>query len=167
MTLTTQEFDSQNLNDEIIREYLQDHFDTQLYLQDNKITDLSWVREFNQLYTLKKLHVYRNRIDSFSWDDIPPLTEECVLWGNNLVSLPCIGNCNGKFATHFLVTGKLFKKYVFCVDGTLPKQSIIHLHFQASVTLLIWPGKNWPGAKGGNPSIQRKFGICPWHVFKN
>ena len=97
MTLTTQEFDSQNLNDEIIREYLQDHLDThvgELYLQDNKITDLSWVREFNQLYTLKKLHVYGNRIDSFSWDDIPPLTEESVLWGNNLVSLPCIGKHN-------------------------------------------------------------------------
>ena len=35
-----------------------------------------------------------NRIESFSWDDIPPLTEEIYLSENNLVSLPHIGKHN-------------------------------------------------------------------------
>ena len=35
-----------------------------------------------------------NRIESFSWDNIPPLTEEIDLWGNNLVNLPRLGKHN-------------------------------------------------------------------------
>ena len=94
---TTQEFIWKNLNDENIRVYLQNHLDTHvgtLRLQWNKLTDLSWVSEFSQLDTLKELDVSGNRIESFSWDDIPPLTEKIVLWGNNRVSLPHIGKHN-------------------------------------------------------------------------
>ena len=93
----TYEFDSQYLNDENIRVYLQDHLDTHvgtLSLQYNQLTDLSWISEFSQLDTLKVLDVSSNRIESFSWDDIPPLTEKIYLWRNNLVSLPHIGKHN-------------------------------------------------------------------------
>ena len=94
---TTQEFDSQNLNDENIRVYLQNHLDTHVgtfSLWGNQLTDLLWVSEFSELDTLKVLDVSSNRIESFSWDDIPPLTEEIGLWENNLVSLPHIGKHN-------------------------------------------------------------------------
>ena len=94
---TTQGFDSQNLNDENIRQYLQNHLDTHvgtLRLRYNQLTDLSWISDFSQLDTLKELDVRGNRIKSFSWDDIPPLTEKIVLWENNLVSLPHIGKHN-------------------------------------------------------------------------
>ena len=94
---TTQEFDRQNLNDENIRQYLPHHLDTHvgtLSLRYNQLTDLSWISEFSQLDTLKVLNVWSNRIVSFSWDDIPPLTEVIGLWANNLVSLPHIGKHN-------------------------------------------------------------------------
>ena len=97
VTTTTQEFDRQNLNDENIIEYLQNHLDThvgELSLQVNQLKDLSWISEFSQLDTLKVLHMSSNRIESFSWDNIPPLTEVIDLWGNNLVSLPHIGKHN-------------------------------------------------------------------------
>ena len=97
VTTTTQHFDSQNLNDENIREYLQDHLDPhvgELNVQSNRLTDLSWVREFTELYTLKWLDVEGNKIDSFSWDDIPPVTEVIDLYGNNLVNLPPISKDN-------------------------------------------------------------------------
>ena len=97
VTTRTQKFDWKNLNDENITEYLQEHLHTHvgtLSVQDNQLTDLSWLSEFPQLDTLKELDVEGNRIKSFSWDDIPPLTEEIVLWCNNLVSLPHIGKHN-------------------------------------------------------------------------
>ena len=97
VTMTMQWFHRQNLNDENITEYLQVHLDTHvggLSLQYNQLTVLSWVSEFPQLDTLKGLNVGGNRIESFSWDDIPPLTEEIYLWRNNLVSLPHIGKHN-------------------------------------------------------------------------
>ena len=97
VTTTTQRFDWHYLNNENITEYLQNHLDTHvgtLSLRCNQLTDLSWVSEFSQLDTLKVLHVGGNRIESFSWDDIPPLTEEIDLWENNLVSLPHIGKHN-------------------------------------------------------------------------
>ena len=94
---TTQSFYSQNLNDENIREYLQNHLDThvgELSLQGNQLMDLSWISEFPQLDTLKELDVWGNWIESFSWDDIPPLTEVIYLYRNNLLSLPHIGKHN-------------------------------------------------------------------------
>ena len=97
MTTTTQEFYSQYPNDENIRQYLQNHLDTHvggLRLYNNQLTDLSWVSDFPQLDTLKWLDVQHNRIKSFSWDDIPPLTEKIYLGKNNLVSLPPIGKHN-------------------------------------------------------------------------
>ena len=97
MTTTTQRFNRQNLNDENIRVYLQNHLDTHvgtLSVRHNQLTDLSWISDFPQLDTLKWLDVSSNRIESFSWDDIPPLTEEIYLYKNNLVSLPHIGKHN-------------------------------------------------------------------------
>ena len=97
MTTTSQWFLWKKLNDENIRQYLQYHLDTHvgtLNLWGNQLTDLSWISEFSQLDTLKELHVGWNRIESFSWDDIPPLTEVIYLHGNNLVSLPHIGKHN-------------------------------------------------------------------------
>ena len=97
MTTTTQGFDRKNLNDQNIRVYLQNHLDTHvgtLSLQGNQLTDLSWISDFPQLDTLKVLDVSDNRIESFSWDDIPPLTEVIYLSVNNLVSLPHIGKHN-------------------------------------------------------------------------
>ena len=90
-------FDWKNLNDENIRVYLQNHLDTHvgtLRLWYNQLTDLSWISDFPQLDTLKVLDVSFNRIESFSWDDIPPLTEVIYLYDNNLVSLPHIGKHN-------------------------------------------------------------------------
>ena len=97
VTTTSQRFYRQNLNDEIIRQYLQNHLGTHvgtLSLWNNQLTDLSWISEFPQLDTLKELDVRHNRIESFSWDDIPPLTEVIYLSENNLVSLPHIGKHN-------------------------------------------------------------------------
>ena len=47
----------------------------------------------------------RNRIESFSWDDIPPLTEVIYLSENNLVSLPHIGKHNTCVHVKKLIVG--------------------------------------------------------------
>ena len=117
MNTTTQRFLRQNLNDENITEYLQNHLDTHvgtLSLRYNQLTDLSWVSEFPQLDTLKELDVSSNRIESFSWDDIPPLTEEIYLWSNNLVSLPHIGKHNACVHVKTLWLGRNQLKNMEC-----------------------------------------------------
>ena len=117
VTTTNQWFGSQNLNDENIREYLQDHLDPhlgKLYVQHNQLTDLSWTPEFRQLDTLKWLNVESNRIESFNWHNIPPLIESISLWNNNLVSLPQIGRHNACVHVKSLHLGKNQLQTIAC-----------------------------------------------------
>ena len=96
--MTSHYFGSQNLNDENIRQYLQNNLDLHirvLSVQYNQLTDLSWIMEFKRLDTLKELDMQDNKIESFSWDDIPPLAENINLDNNRLKAIPRIGKYNG------------------------------------------------------------------------
>ena len=95
--MIVQDFDSQNVNDENIRQYLQmnlHQYVRELSLQRNQLTELSWITEATQLDTLKELDVGDNRIEWFSWDDIPPLTKSINLYLNKPGRLPRLGKYN-------------------------------------------------------------------------